>query len=840
MKKIYLILLILLTFQYGWTKEVTPSLASQIALNFMSERSASSQTLTVDNIIAITNNNINVLYAINFANNEGYVIVSADDRAKAVVAFVESGTYNGVNNEQAAYKYQIEEYSKQLYYIIQNQIPSTKEIQAQWAKYSKPLSSKGTASSIGPLLTTIWSQGCFYNDSTPTAAGGPCGHVVTGCVATAMAQVMNYHNFPNIGSGSHSYYSNYGLITANYGITNYPWNLMADTLNSSSTSAEVAAVAQLMSHCGIAVEMMYSPGSSGAYSDDAARAFVSFFNYDDGLYLYQKNNFADSIWDNMIRAEIDSLRPVYYDGSGSGGHAFVCDGYQAGDYFHFNWGWSGSHNGYYTLANLNPGGMNFSNYCGAVLGMKPGIPKVCSGATDTLTAVSGYLSDGSYSSFYQNNSNCSWLITPPNASSLLLNISNMDLATGDSLYLYDGMSAQANLIASYGIGSMPTIMSSPSGNVFVQFISNSIDTAAGFFLSYQSEYCQGLTTYTATTGNITDGSGNNLYANNTNCSWKITDSLSRPIILEFDIFQTEAAYDFVNIYDGDNAQAQLLGSYSGNNMPPNATASSGKMFIQFTADGGVVDNGWSAHYYVCVSPEQPNVSDSLDICMGDSAMLNADTNFSSYIWMHNGLPMGSVSSSVIYVNQSGDYSYSAQLNLCSVSQSPSVNLEVNALPQPSLGTDSIICEYHNILLSPGNFQSYQWSNGGTTATLLVDSAYVHQFGSNIIVQVSDSNNCSYADTIEISLSQCLGIDEENSLSGIRIFPNPTDDRLWIINSRNHIIEASVIDAYGKEVLRLDLASEPIIELNVSELSSGIYFLILKQCTDQRTLKFLKK
>jgi hypothetical protein len=584
---------------------------------------------------------------------------------------------------------------------------------------------------------------------------------------------------------------------------------------------------------------MYSAGSSGAYSQDAANAFTHYFNFDNGLKLYHKDNFTDSIWEQMIIQELDSLHPVYYDGSGTGGHAFVCDGYQSGGYFHFNWGWSGSYNGYFTLSSLNPGGMNFSNYCGAVLGMKPGIPSSNIIFNDTLTKANGNFSDGSYSNYYQNNSNESWLISPPNATSIKLKFYTFDLSNDDSVFVYDGNNSLSPIIGAYSGNSLPNVIYSSSSQLFVQFISNNIDTAAGWSASYQSEYCQGNTILTSTTGNLSDGSGNDLYNNNTNCQWLISDTNQSTIVLDFDDFKTESGFDFVYVYDGNNTNSTLLGTYSGQSLPPTQTATSGNMLIVFTSDGGVVDEGWNAHYTICRTPNSPYQQDSSIICKGDSILLTVDTLVSNFAWFYNGAILSNDTNNYLFAKQSGAYYYTSYQQSCAASNSSIFNLITNELPIIDLGNDTTICIYNNIILNGGNYKSYLWNTGDTSSSVVVDSNLVNQYGNSYWLIITDSNNCVNSDTIDITLTPCLGIKSSNELDKINIFPNPATDKLWIMNLEGKSLDLNVVDGNGKEVISKQIRQGVSIELNIKELSSGVYYLILHQCTDYRTIKFIK-
>ena len=201
--------------------------------------------------------------------------------------------------------------------------------------------------SVGPLLTSIWGQGCYFNEACPEDMAGPCQHVSAGCMAVAMAQIMYYHKMPKKGTGSISYNcAPYGTLSANFEQTIYPWDDMADSLNCSNP-----AVALLVSHCGISVKTNYGPHNSTAFG--ALNAFQQYFSYPTALRS-QRSDFDEETWLAMIKSNLDLQHPVYYAGqSQQGGHAFVCDGYDTLGMFHFNFGWNGVADGYYTLSDPN-------------------------------------------------------------------------------------------------------------------------------------------------------------------------------------------------------------------------------------------------------------------------------------------------------------------------------------------------------------------------------------------------------------------------------------------------------------------------------------------------------
>ena len=192
-----------------------------------------------------------------------------------------------------------------------------------------------------------------------------------------MAQVMKYWNYPERGTGSHTYYSAdevgygshpFGFQTANFGATDYDWDNMPDRLTLSSPSEQKAAVATLMYHCGVASDMYYGPIQYGSGTQilnipmlrhgNALNGMIKYFGYSSSATGMKRKKYEDSTWTAMVRGELDASRPVLYAGLRSSleGHCFVCDGYDEEDRYHFNWGWSGDGDGFFTLSKLNPSG----------------------------------------------------------------------------------------------------------------------------------------------------------------------------------------------------------------------------------------------------------------------------------------------------------------------------------------------------------------------------------------------------------------------------------------------------------------------------------------------------
>lgn len=344
-----------------FAERVDPETARKVATTFLNNNGAKAAQLTALSKAAGFAN----LYIFN--GEEGFVVMSADDCVQPILGYSLTGRFEAKDMPENL-RWWLQGYSDQIQDAVENKSKATPEIAKQWNDMT---AGKGNAAVadvvVGPLLTTLWDQTYPYNYYCPTcSSGGNGGHVYTGCVATAMAQVLKYWNYPTTGNGSHSYtHSTYNEQTANFGETTYDWNNMPNSLSSSSNQTSIDAVATLIYHCGVSVDMNYGTGSSGAYSIDVPPALINYFNYAPSATYVSRDGFADSQWIAFLKNELDEGRPMYYSGSNTGsGHAFVCDGYRSDDYFHFNWGWSGSdgsygnahgNNGYWAIGALSPG-----------------------------------------------------------------------------------------------------------------------------------------------------------------------------------------------------------------------------------------------------------------------------------------------------------------------------------------------------------------------------------------------------------------------------------------------------------------------------------------------------
>jgi hypothetical protein len=302
---------------------------------------------------------IALYYIFNDLNNHSFVIVAGDDASSPILGYSKESIFDTKDIGSNVAKW-LEGYEQELRFIITKNIPTTDEIQFEWNYLlNGPTMIALQGETVSPLLKTKWNQGTYYNTLCPYDYS-LSRRSVTGCVATAMAQILKYWNHPVKGVGSHSYvHPTYGALSANYSITNYNWTNMPNQLTTSNND-----VATLMYHCGVSVNMDYSPDVSGAWVISQASqikncsefAFKEYFDYSESTIGLRRSQYSESVWIQMLKDELDNKRPIMYAGYGSGGgHAFVCDGYDVGNFFHFNWGWGGVYDGYFKINSLNPG-----------------------------------------------------------------------------------------------------------------------------------------------------------------------------------------------------------------------------------------------------------------------------------------------------------------------------------------------------------------------------------------------------------------------------------------------------------------------------------------------------
>lgn len=327
-------------------KDVTYQKALMAAQEFFSHRASSSTTKRAPAVPRLTlarkaaSNDHADYYVFNDISGKGFVIIAGDDQANMVLGYSLTSSFPDEMPDNLTSW--LDGYSRQIAFIRSHGL---RNVYAQ----------ARTFQAAKPLLDNIrWGQDHPYNGMTPCYVGTT--HSPTGCVATAMAQIMYYYRWPEQGRGQHSYipYSGKNTLSADFSQSQYGWDAMLPIYTGSETDTAKNAVSLLMRDCGYSVDMMYSR-QSGADEHLCPNAFATYFNYDSCLVLRTRQYYSESDWDDIIRGEIDEGRPVFASGDASaGGHAFVFDGYDADGLIHVNWGWNGMSNGYFRTSALTP------------------------------------------------------------------------------------------------------------------------------------------------------------------------------------------------------------------------------------------------------------------------------------------------------------------------------------------------------------------------------------------------------------------------------------------------------------------------------------------------------
>ncbi len=382
MKKIVLLLLCVFNICVSnvFADNVDVATAERVARLFMTESAKVRNVADVN--LAFTLNDSDGMPSVYVFNvdDTGFVLISAENRVKPVLGYSTEGVFDATAAADGLMS-MMRGYGDEIQYVRTYDVKTSADIKAEWemVKSTGRIKAQRNDRSVAPLVDVTWNQNAYYNDHCPEDPDGPNGHVYAGCVATAMAQVMKYWNYPETGTGSHSYTPGgwgpyYPTQTANFGETDYHFELMPDFLDSTSTEEEIFYVAQLQHHCGVAVEMMYAPDGSGAYSEDVPYAIENYFNYSNTTNMRYKDSYNNEEWAEMLKEELDAGRPLYYSGSddaGQGAHAFVCDGYDEFDFFHFNWGWGKRDDGYFAIGAMNTTRYAFNTWNAAIFDWCP-------------------------------------------------------------------------------------------------------------------------------------------------------------------------------------------------------------------------------------------------------------------------------------------------------------------------------------------------------------------------------------------------------------------------------------------------------------------------------------
>lgn len=560
-------------------------------------------------------------------NGENAYIMVAEDENLPILAYSTGSTFDS-KHLVPAQKMWMDSYRRQI--AEARDFPGTSIMQSQ--------QSTNITEGVEPLLDSRWDQGIPYNYYCPKDDKGQNERCVTGCVATAMAQLMYYFRWPESGCGSYAYtHEKYGELRARFDSVRYDYGKMCD-----APTRINAAASLLCHHSGVAIDMVYGPGSSGMYNHKAAYALRTYFKYaPETKYIFRDSNGMahDSLnatpypldWDSVIVAHLQKGIPLYYAGWSvpwTDGHGFICDGYQkdsAGHYyFHFNFGWGGSADGYFYTGNLYPGSYNFNIAQEIIINAFPDTTKYtypqeqASKGEVTLTHRTGsFRHPSAADGRCLPGTDYTWHLLPEKGLDTIVELKmhiHCQLDSGDILLI----TSNNKSFRSIYLNGKDTSFDFSSKILQVDFhLSTTADSRShGIHCSYEAiypEYCTTTRPSTKTSATLEDGSGIYQYNSNACCRSIINVKGYNGIYLHFHYLETEKSADVLRFYDYNNNDSLLLelsGQLESDSvyyLPSNI------LTVEFTTDDSICGQGWSFTYTASKTSVAETARPSLNI-----------------------------------------------------------------------------------------------------------------------------------------------------------------------------------------------------------------------------------
>jgi len=783
-------------------------------------------------------------YVFDITPGKGFVIISADDRVSPVLAYSTESNFN-LSEKAAGVQCWLTDAGSHIHQAVLNNIVSNATINNQWAAYlsgQKPVSEKSSAAVVAPLLTTTWDQEPYYNQLCPFNATDN-QQTVTGCVATAMAQIMKYWNYPAQGTGQYAYddappycFNNYGDQSANFGATTYNWAAMPDSLNGPNN-----AVATLMYHCGVAVAMDYgddNQGGSGAYvlaadvpswKHTAQMAYTTYFKYNQNtIQGVRMSDYTSTDWINLMENELTAGRPVQYVGTdaGAGTHTWVCDGFDANDLLHMNWGWGGLDNGYYNVSLLAADGYNFSTREEALIGIEPANNltvnaaaanvSICSGAATTLTAQGGAAS-ASYTWFPATGLTCATCaVTAASPATTTTYTVTMDSA---------GLSAAAQV----------TVIVNSKMNVESTEV-NDVTCYGGTNGTAAIEVSGGAPTYTylwsngGSTQSITGlAAGNyNVTVTDANaCTVSVATTIIQPDVLLASVTAADNTCSLsnamLNVYPQGGTPPYSFGWSTGQNTASVPSPVAGNYTVS-------VSDASACTVSVVYAVNQPavmdvNITASNTACslLYATATANVTGNSQniSYAWS-NGESTPSITDltagniSVTVTNALGCSSSASQ----NFAQLEPMNVSITT----SEADDNKVYGKAVANVTGGTPKySYLWSTGDNTPEIS------GLLPGNYAVTITDNKGC--VQTAATQVSSATGISNAGAKIAFEVYPNPASNYATVLldgTGANYTME--IKNVLGQTLSISEIANRET-QLDLTEFPNGIYFVSVTQGRD---------
>lgn len=674
---------------FTFAKHVPIEQALKIGKNYYFENVNQVKSMKYENILLSYYQSYNTqksndpaFYIFNIEDNNGYVIVSADDAMYPILGYSFKGAFNFEKISPTLALF-FNDYATAIDELRHNVVMPRNDVQNKWDElnYSAPIKSVKNIQTVQPLLLAEWNQDVPFNSQCPAdaAATSSGGRTYVGCVAVAMGQVMKYYNYPLNGTGSYShssfYNGGYGTQTVNFANQTYNWSAMQYALSPSSVNYE--EVAKVLFHIGVAVHMQWGPDGSGSQTNLIVSALKTYFKYSTSCAIINKNSYTDASWKTAIIQQLDQNRPVVYSGmpATGAGHAWNCDGYQGttgNEYFHMNWGWGGYNNGFFKLdslyapASASGPAEQFVSSIQAIVNIYPasGYPEYCTNAK-TFTTSYGNFDDGSSNQNYQNNNNCQYLIQPTCGKYIAFQFDKFDVDPSDVVTIYDGDNTSAPVLGTILGGQTPGIYNSTGNAMLIKFTTDGSASASGWSANYTVIQCKTGVICNQHSGSFDDGSGPCDYSKSLmNCTWIVDLPDVSAITFNFTSFALAADADYVKIYKNDLSSANMVVLLNSANVPTGTiTVPSNKAVVKFFTNSTVNAAGWALNYNsILTDVLQPELKvNELYIYPNpftNDAKINFDLSTNSNISLSITNLIGQELFSSVKYSNAGSYSYS--------------------------------------------------------------------------------------------------------------------------------------------------------------------------------------
>lgn len=597
MKKIYFTFILMSLCGLTFAQSVTYQEAETVAQRFLESQGKTlvrcAKTVECDGST--------LLFIFNAEN--GFVVVAGDKSTQPILSFSDHQLYSE-SDVVPPFTMWINHYASQIEQIKKQHVIQP-EFVSRWEEILAGAPVFRSGDEVEPLMHSQWDQDDYYNYYCPRDPAGRNGRAVTGCVATAMGQLLYYFRFPEHGTGSYSYTDeNYGVQSADYEHATYDYNAMCDKPTAINTE-----ISELIYHCGVGVDMHYGPNGSGMTNHSAARVLRTYFKFSpETEYLFRDS--TDLNWDSVIVSHLNRKIPMYYAGWSEpniDGHGFICDGYKMVDssyFFHFNFGWSGYMDNYYYTNSLF---VNNSNFNLAQELIVNGYPDTTQYAYPTPQPLTGSLTLTSGESTFTDGGpayeHCSagmdftWNIEPEvsNITGISLSI-HYDLADGDTLYVFSDVDYFNGFALTGDTGTFHLDLNTPS--LQVRLVTHSA-SSAGFRAHYtanQEVFCSSYQVFTHVADHIEDGSGEADYNNLSNCYFRIMAASRTAYFIHVNRLDLEEEKDFLRFYDNTISNDRLLLTLTGHLSDTTFIVNVRRLTIVFETDETGTADGFDLDY----------------------------------------------------------------------------------------------------------------------------------------------------------------------------------------------------------------------------------------------------